>query len=532
MSPNTQIGKTRAHRIAAANTAHAVSGVLINMGMLMMVCTVAALCTIMLCTVAACCPPIIAAVAVAGVAAVLFSVITGCSIRDLVESCRQVKQVKEEGLATVQSLQPVLTPVTPIAERTGNRRIAKLLTGKAKAEDAAQAAVDQGTAVGGTNKVIAGVATSSGIVKVMAEADPSTLKDATKAVGTTPSTATCVGTCASALATGLAAAGVGVACVAPLVAGLVAAGVGVAVVTGVWIAAGTVGVACAGLVAAGLAVGAFAVRAELHSARVPVVSMQDPVHKRDTTEYDVIENYKPQKISRIKWLAPPEAASPTHRILMALAGAAVVALCAAIILCGVCCTVACPLSTCIIIALALGAGVLATGLAVGGVADRYSAKAALPVETSPIVLGQRASECPEQLQNEVAVETANMTSDSVQQTQDWEPVAKDAGQEWEPTQQGPVAAKEAVDGTSQAPSDKAVDAGQGWEPIQQGPVAAKEAVDGTSQAPSDKADIMKALEKDAGFLSAAENLLQAITTDPRNWEPVAPKTVAQPSRAR
>ncbi|KAB0450301.1 hypothetical protein, partial [Anaplasma marginale] len=419
------------------------------------------------------------------------------SIRDLVESCRQVKQVKEEGLATVQSLQPVLTPVTPIAERTGNRRIAKLLTGKAKAEDAAQAAVDQGTAVGGTNKVIAGVATSSGIVKVMAEADPSTLKDAIKAVGTTPSTATCVGTCASALATGLAAAGAGVACVAPLVAaGLVAAG--------------TVGVACAmgagcfaaGLVAAGLAVGAFAVRAELHSARVPVVSMQDPVvNKKDTTEYDVIENYKPQKISRIKWLAPPEAASPTHRILMALAGAAVAALCAAIILCGVCCTVACPLSTCIIIiALALGAGVLATGLAVGGVADRYSAKAASPVETSPIVLGQRASECPEQLQNEVAVETANMTSDSVQQTQDWEPVAKDAGQE--------------------------------WEPIQQGPVAAKEAVDGTSQAPSDKADIMKALEKDAGFLSAAENLFQAITADPQDWEPVAPKTVAQPSRAR
>ncbi|TZF77102.1 hypothetical protein FY180_05180, partial [Anaplasma marginale] len=83
---------------------------------------------------------------------------------------------------------------------------------------------------------------------------------------------------------------------------------------------------------------------------------------------------------------------------------------------------------------------------------------------------------------------------------DWEPVAKDAGQE--------------------------------WEPIQQGPVAAKEAVDGTSQAPSDKADIMKALEKDAGFLSAAGDLLQAITADPQNWEPVAPKTVAQPSRAR
>ncbi|WP_223822708.1 hypothetical protein, partial [Anaplasma marginale] len=385
--------------------------------------------------------------------------ITGCSIRDLVESCRQVKQVKEEGLATVQSLQPVLTPVTPIAERTGNGRIAKLLTGKAKAEDAAQAAVDQGTAVGGTNKVIAGVATSSGIVKVMAEADPSTLKDAIKAVGTTPSTATCVGTCASALATGLAAAGAGVACVAPLVAG-VGAGVGVAAVS---VAAGA-----AGLVAAGLAVGAFAVGAELHSARVPVVSMQDPVHKKDTTEYDVIENYKPQKISRLKWLAPPEAASPTHRILMAVAGVAVVA-CISILLCcclpGTIAVVAPPLVSCVFYGLSS---------CVGGidayVYKRKAAKAALPVETSPIVLGQRASECPEQLQNEVAVETANMTSDSVQQTQDWEPVAKDAGQE--------------------------------WEPIQQGPVAAKEAVDGTSQAPSDKADIMKALEKDAGFLSA------------------------------
>ncbi|TZF78867.1 hypothetical protein [Anaplasma marginale] len=501
MSPNTQIGKTRAHRIAAANTAHAVSGVLINMGMLMMVCTVAALCTIMLCT-AACCPPIIAAVAlagvvavaVAGVAAVLFSVITGCSIRDLVESCRQVKQVKEEGLATVQSLQPVLTHVTPIAERTGNGRIAKLLTGKAKAEDAAQAAVDQGTAVGGTNKVIAGVATSSGIVKVMAEADPSTLKDAIKAVGTTPSTATCVGTCASALATGLAAAGVGVACVAPLVAGLVAAGT----VVGVACAMGA-GCFAAGLVAAGLAVGAFAVRAELHSARVPVVSMRDPVvHKKDTTEYDVIENYKPQKISRLKWLTPPLAASPTHRILMALAGVAVVA-CISILLCcclpGTIAVVAPPLVSCVFYGLSS---------CVGGidayVYKRKAAKAALPVETSPIVLGQRASECPEQLQNEVAVETANMTSDSVQQTQDWEPVAKDAGQE--------------------------------WEPIQQGPVAAKEAVDGTSQAPSDKADIMKSLEQDAGFLSAAGDLLQAITADPQDWEPVAAKTVVQPSRAR
>ncbi|WP_447582111.1 hypothetical protein [Anaplasma marginale] len=150
----------------------------------------------------------------------------------------------------------------------------------------------------------------------------------------------------------------------------------------------------------------------------------------------VIENYKPQKISRIKWLAPPEAASPTRRLLMAVAGVAVVA-CISILLC--CClptiaVVAPPLVSCVFYGLSS---------CVGGidayVYKRKAAKAALPVETSPIVLGRRASECPEQLQDDVAanmtVEAANMTSDSVQaDPQDWEPVAKDA--EWEPIQRG------------------------------------------------------------------------------------------------
>ncbi|ACZ49253.1 hypothetical protein ACIS_00679 [Anaplasma centrale str. Israel] len=81
-----------------------------NMGMLLMVCSaIAALCVVSLASN----PVGIAAVALAGVVAAVYSVVTGFSIRDLVRSCKQVKQVKEEGLVTVQSLQPVLTPVTP-----------------------------------------------------------------------------------------------------------------------------------------------------------------------------------------------------------------------------------------------------------------------------------------------------------------------------------------------------------------------------------------------------------------------------------
>ncbi|ACZ49167.1 hypothetical protein ACIS_00561 [Anaplasma centrale str. Israel] len=88
------------------------------MGMLLMVCSaIAALCV----AVAVGSPWMIAAVALAGVMAAACSVVTGFSIRDLVRSCKQVKQVKEEGLVTVQSLQPVLTPITPNISEVGKR---------------------------------------------------------------------------------------------------------------------------------------------------------------------------------------------------------------------------------------------------------------------------------------------------------------------------------------------------------------------------------------------------------------------------
>ncbi|WP_238523307.1 hypothetical protein [Anaplasma centrale] len=119
------------------------------MGMLLMVCSViAALCVAG--TVALTSPWM---VAMAGVAAVLWAVITGFSIRDLVRSCKQVKQVKEEGLVTVQSLQPVLTPVTPnpkmseVGKRVGYG-VVQAVTGEAVGYGVAAAVGDGITAAG------------------------------------------------------------------------------------------------------------------------------------------------------------------------------------------------------------------------------------------------------------------------------------------------------------------------------------------------------------------------------------------------
>ena len=133
MSSSTKTGKALAHRIAVANRAHAISGVLLNIGKLL--CTVAALCAIFT-TLA---NPVVIAVAgaiSAAAAAVAYLAVTGVSIRDLYKSCKQVIQVKEEGLVTVQSLQPVLTPITPIAGKIGCDEIGDAEGAKVAVEDA------------------------------------------------------------------------------------------------------------------------------------------------------------------------------------------------------------------------------------------------------------------------------------------------------------------------------------------------------------------------------------------------------------
>ncbi|MFV9881785.1 MAG: hypothetical protein AB8U31_02930, partial [Anaplasma ovis] len=102
---------------------------LLNIGKLL--CTVAVIWAVALAATAGAGLAIAVAGAISAVAAVAYLAVTGVSIRDLYRSCEQVIQVKEEGLVTVQSLQPVLTPITPIAGKINYGKIAKAAEGTA-----------------------------------------------------------------------------------------------------------------------------------------------------------------------------------------------------------------------------------------------------------------------------------------------------------------------------------------------------------------------------------------------------------------
>ena len=114
------------------------------------------------------CCSCLAAVAISAVAAVAYLAVTGVSIRDLYRSCEQVIQVKEEGLVTVQSLQPVLTPITPIAGKINYGKIAKAAEGgKVAVEDAG---TSWGTKEGAAGKIAdAGVKVAKDSAKVGAK---------------------------------------------------------------------------------------------------------------------------------------------------------------------------------------------------------------------------------------------------------------------------------------------------------------------------------------------------------------------------
>ncbi|WP_238523231.1 hypothetical protein [Anaplasma centrale] len=296
------------------------------MGMLLMVCSViAALCVAG--TVALTSPWM---VAMAGVAAVLWAVITGFSIRDLVRSCKQVKQVKEEGLVTVQSLQPVLTPVTPNVSEVG-KRVGYGITaaGTAAAAGAGgyfatQAAVGYGITAAGT-----AAATGAGGNGLVA----SIWRFLEEVVGTL-----------------LGVSGTGAAATAGTVAACACAFLPYA------------------LMAFSILVSVCSVIqsiADLYSAKVPVTSKcfssvidnykdtKDYKGGPDLLNHDEIEDYKQEKkagMRMLKWLTPPLAASPTCRILTAAAG--VVMVIAAAFLCSplpCTCTIAivAPLVSCL-----------------------------------------------------------------------------------------------------------------------------------------------------------------------------------------
>ena len=135
--------------------------VLLNIGKLL--CTVAVICAVVanpgMAAVAA------VAVAISAVAAVAYLAVTGVSIRDLYKSWQQVIQVKEEGLVTVQSLQPVLTPITPIAGKINYGKIAENAEGgKVAVEDAG---TSWGTKEGAAGKIAkAGVKVAKDSAKV------------------------------------------------------------------------------------------------------------------------------------------------------------------------------------------------------------------------------------------------------------------------------------------------------------------------------------------------------------------------------
>ncbi|TZF78261.1 hypothetical protein [Anaplasma marginale] len=122
----TSLSTKHAHHIAVANTAHAVSGVLISMGILLASLSILAvfLAVLMYFSAAARIFSLSAtnAATVCAAVALLSACIVFCSVRDLVKSCKQVKQAGKEESPAVQPLQPILTSVTPHSEAAANTR--------------------------------------------------------------------------------------------------------------------------------------------------------------------------------------------------------------------------------------------------------------------------------------------------------------------------------------------------------------------------------------------------------------------------
>ncbi|WP_081440559.1 hypothetical protein [Anaplasma centrale] len=511
-----------------------------NMGMLLMVCSaIAALCVA---GTLASNPVGIAAVALAGVVAAVYSVVTGFSIRDLVRSCKQVKQVKEEGLVTVQSLQPVLTPVTPnpkmseVGKRVGYGITAAGTAAAAGAGGyfATQAAVGYGITAAGT-----AAATGAGGNGLVA----SIWRFLEEVVGTL-----------------LGVSGTGAAATAGTVAACACAFLPYA------------------LMAFSILVSVCSVIqsiADLYSAKVPVTSKcfssvidnykdtKDYKGGPDLLNHDEIEDYKQEKkagMRMLKWLTPPLAASPTCRILTAAAG--VVMVIAAAFLCSplpCTCTIAivAPLVSCLFYGYAAYA------------CKRRGRKSVIPdtspcIETTAEPLEQSPPSTPEQ---EVCADPT--VTALVHNTQDWEPVptcssvevvsgdlhSKGVGtteeqglkqntdQGWEPVAKtdGSCTAKTAPEKVAKAAKTtekvaKATFGGTGGKVASTTGTAAKAAPEQNPSSKCGKSTLnssLHALASQSDFLAAASDLYSAVTSD-GGWEPVpaAPTLSAKTARAR
>ena len=416
---------------------HIVSGALLNIGKLL--CTVAVICAVVLANPVGIAAVAAVAGAISAVAAVAYLAVTGVSIRDLYKSWQQVIQVKEEGLVTVQSLQPVLTPITPIAGKINYGKIAENAEGTAVGANVAEggkvavedAGTSWGTKEGAAGKIAdAGVKVAKDTAKVGAKiakggvvtgavgglvlgaaagqvaqttslAAAQTAAEAAKNAVALAKAAEAlahtgeVGTAAAATAAqyaqaaqasvggGLAglivkagggaqtagvvasvtgALGGGGGEILGLLTGAAGAGIVSLAVTAVMVLGGAVIAGGALLFAGGVAVitcaccccrstveigpskvmaqvatnsgvakvmvevDPSAIKDAVKTAKIPVISMKEVVatgSKKDNTEYDVIENYKPQQVSKIKWLNAPPVGGPTMKLVMAVVCVAV-----------------------------------------------------------------------------------------------------------------------------------------------------------------------------------------------------------------
>ncbi|WP_147314701.1 hypothetical protein [Anaplasma ovis] len=382
----------------------------------------------------------VAAVAISAVAAVAYLAVTGVSIGDLYKSWQQVIQVKEEGLVTVQSLQPVLTPITPIAGKINYGKIAKAAEGgKVAVEDAgtswgtkegaagkiakAGVKVAKDTAKAGAKIAKGGVVTGAigglvlgaaagNVAQTTSLAAAQTAAEAAKAAAAladaaktlvqgsevakaAQTTAASVAQIAQSNVAGLTSlvAKVGGGGLAGLIVGALGAdwvasvagalgpqgaeilglltgaaggaivggaialtgaaltvAVGAVIAVGALLFAGAVAVitcACcccrstveigpskvvaqvatnSGVAKVMVEVDPSAIKDAAKNAKIPVISMKEIVvagSKKDNTEYDVIENYKPQQVSKIKWLNAPPVGGPTMKLVMAVVCVAV-----------------------------------------------------------------------------------------------------------------------------------------------------------------------------------------------------------------
>ena len=109
-----------AHSIAVANTARAVSGVLMSVGILLASFSILVAFMYSATTAGLFSLSVASAITVCAAVALLLVCTLSCSVKDLVKSCKQVKQAREEAAQT-QPLQPVLTPV-PHFEAVANTR--------------------------------------------------------------------------------------------------------------------------------------------------------------------------------------------------------------------------------------------------------------------------------------------------------------------------------------------------------------------------------------------------------------------------